>query len=207
MSYIIPTSQALDKTTPVRQHFPSSLININNNKIDGVLFVDFRKAFDVISHTLLKLSFYGMSSSKLAFLSSYLADRHQFVYAHSRRSTFLRLKHCVPQRSVLGPLLFSIIIYVIELPLFLHTLYELFADDTTIHTSSKDFKIVHGTLQNCFQSYPPAKKPLVTDNILKLCDKRRELKQKNNTTGGAKLYREANEQVKKKHEKSKGNMD
>ena len=42
-----------------------------------------------------------------------------------------------------------------------------------------------------------AKKPWVTDNILKLCDKRRELKQKKNTTEGAKLYKEANQQVKK----------
>ena len=54
----------------------------------------------------------------------------------------------------------------------------------------------------------PAKKPLVTDNILKLCDKPRELKQRKNPTEGAKLYREANHQVKKKrHEKSKGDID
>ena len=43
----------------------------------------------------------------------------------------------------------------------------------------------------------PAKKPWVTDTVLKLCDKRRELNQKKNTTEGAKLYREANQQVKK----------
>ena len=41
----------------------------------------------------------------------------------------------------------------------------------------------------------PAKKPWVTDNILKLCDKRRELKHKTNTTEGAKHCREANQQV------------
>ena len=37
----------------------------------------------------------------------------------------------------------------------------------------------------------------MTDNILKLCNKRSKLKQKKNTTEGAKLYREANQQVKK----------
>ena len=91
------------------------LHNINSNKFNGVLFVDFRKAFDVISHDLLlrKLSFYGVSSSMLEFLSSYLADRHQCVYAHNRRSTLLRLKHGVPQGSVLGPLLFSMIYHYI----------------------------------------------------------------------------------------------
>ena len=63
------------------------------------------------------------------------------------------------------------------------------------------------TANNILGKHRPAKKPWVTDNILKLCDKRRELKQKKNMTEGAKLYREANQQVKKRHEKSKGDMD
>ena len=63
------------------------------------------------------------------------------------------------------------------------------------------------TANNVLGKHRPPKKPWVTDNILKLCDKRRELKQKKNTTEGAKLYREANQQIKKRHEKSKGDMD
>ena len=51
--------------------------------------------------------------------------------------------------------------------------------------------------KNILGKQRPAKKPLVTDNMLKLCDKRREVKQSKNTTEGAKLYREANQQVKK----------
>ena len=39
--------------------------------------------------------------------------------------------------------------------------------------------------------------------MLKLYDKRREFKQKKNTTEGAKLYREANRQVKKGTRKAK----
>ena len=54
------------------------------------------------------------------------------------------------------------------------------------------------TTNNILGKHRPAKKPWVTDNILTLCDKRRELKQKKNTTEGTKLYREANQQVKKK---------
>ena len=63
------------------------------------------------------------------------------------------------------------------------------------------------TANNIHDKHWPAKKPWVTDNILKLCDKHRELKQKKNTTEGVKLYREANQQVKQRYEKSKGDMD
>ena len=63
------------------------------------------------------------------------------------------------------------------------------------------------TANNILGKHRPAMKPWVTDNILKLCDKRRELKQKKNTTEGAKLYREANQQAKNRHEESKGDMD
>ena len=62
------------------------------------------------------------------------------------------------------------------------------------------------TANNILCKRRPAKKLLVTDNILKLCDKRRERKQMKNTTGGAKLYRETNQHVKKRHEKNKGDM-
>ena len=44
------------------------------------------------------------------------------------------------------------------------------------------------TANKILGKHRPAKKPWVTDNILKLCDKRRELKQKKNTIKGAKFY-------------------
>ena len=59
------------------------------------------------------------------------------------------------------------------------------------------------TANSILGKHRPAKKPWVTDNILKLCDKRRELKQKKNTTEGEKLNREANQQVKKGARKAK----
>ena len=62
------------------------------------------------------------------------------------------------------------------------------------------------TANNILGKHRPAKKPCVTDNILKLCDKQRELKQKQITTEGAKLYREANQQVKKGTRKAKNTM-
>ena len=57
------------------------------------------------------------------------------------------------------------------------------------------YTAVTETANNILGKHRPAKKPWVTDSILKLCYKRRELKQKKNATEGAKLYREANQQV------------
>ena len=66
--------------------------------------------------------------------------------------------------------------------------------DTEIDALVYSFNtVVAETANDILGKHRPAKKPWVTDNILKLCDKRRELKQKKNTTEGAKLYREANQ--------------
>ena len=59
------------------------------------------------------------------------------------------------------------------------------------------------TANNILGKHRPAKKLWVTDSILKLYDKRRDLKQRKNTTEGAKLFRETNQQVKKCTRKAK----
>ena len=53
------------------------------------------------------------------------------------------------------------------------------------------------TAKNMIGKHWAAKKAWVTESILKLSVKRRELKQKKNTTEGAILYREVNQQIKK----------
>ena len=47
----------------------------------GAVFLDLRKAFDVVNHELLeaKLQMYGCSSSALLWFKSYLSDRRQCV--------------------------------------------------------------------------------------------------------------------------------
>ena len=77
--------------------------------------------------------------------------------------------------------------------------------DTEIDALINSFNTaVTETANNILGKHRPAKKPWVTDsNILKLCDKRRVLKQKKNTTEEAKLYREANQHVKKGTRKAK----
>ena len=53
------------------------------------------------------------------------------------------------------------------------------------------------TANNILGKHQPAKKPWVTDNILKLCDKRRELKKKKNMTEGANFIEKPTSKLKR----------
>jgi len=63
----------------------TALIRLTNqilkNMVNGLVFIDFRKAFDVTDHELLfkKLSIYGATPSSVAWLKSYLSERKQFI--------------------------------------------------------------------------------------------------------------------------------
>ena len=57
------------------------LKNMDNDEVTGRVFIDFRKAFDVIDHELLlkKLFIYRATPSSVAWLKSYLSERKQFI--------------------------------------------------------------------------------------------------------------------------------
>ena len=54
-------------------------VNIDNGLVNGVIFIDPKKAFDTIDRTILirKLRKYGIDSSSLKWFESYLCDRNQ----------------------------------------------------------------------------------------------------------------------------------
>ena len=113
------------------------LFNLDEDKLSGMVFVDFRKAFDVVDHQLLltKLRLYRASDSSLSCFESYLSGRQQFVSIDGQRSDSLLIKQGVPQGSVLGPVLF--LLFVNDLPLHLtDSTVDIYADDTTITTSA-----------------------------------------------------------------------
>jgi len=116
-----------------------SIFKINNLKVGGI-FCDLEKAFDSVNHDILlsKCEFYGFRGKTNALLQSYLSDRYQRVLINnssSNTTTFSewgKLRHSVPQGSILGPLFF--LIYIIDL---LHIISDplkliLFAEDTSI---------------------------------------------------------------------------
>uniref|UniRef100_A0A1X7TNB5 Reverse transcriptase domain-containing protein n=1 Tax=Amphimedon queenslandica TaxID=400682 RepID=A0A1X7TNB5_AMPQE len=101
------------------------------NSSTDVTYLDIRKAFDSISHSILlsKLSSVGFSGRLLEWFKCYLTSWQQCVVVHGTKFSMLPVLSGVPQGSILGPLLF--ILYIDDLPSALHKALPLmFADDT-----------------------------------------------------------------------------
>ena len=94
------------------------LFNLDNDRVSGMVLVDYRKAFDMIDHTLLleKLEVYGLSRDSLQWFTSYSKDRRQLVKLGDKQSSVAIVRHGIPQGSILGPLLF--IVFINDLPLY-----------------------------------------------------------------------------------------
>lgn len=95
------------------------------------VFVDLRKAFDTINHSLLlqKLECYGIRGVTQNWIRSYLNNRFQYVKINNTVSHFGKVTCGVPQGSVLGPKLF--ILYLNDICTVFNKLkFITFADDT-----------------------------------------------------------------------------
>ena len=89
------------------------LLDMGNGKMNSVIFLDIKKAFDSVNHDILlqKMKAYGISGPELEFFNSYLRNRVQYCNFNGCTSDFRKTSCGVPQGSILGPLLF-LIIYV-----------------------------------------------------------------------------------------------
>ena len=108
-------------------------INIDNGLLNGVLFIDLKKAFDTIDHEIIlrKLANYGVDPNALRFFASYLCNRSQKCTVNGALSSASKLTCGVPQGSILGLLFF--LIYINDLPNCLDiSRAKMFADDTNI---------------------------------------------------------------------------
>jgi hypothetical protein len=81
-------------------------INIDNGLVNGVVFIDLKKAFDTIDHQiiLLKLKNYGIDENNLTWFHSYLTDRIQKCWVNDQLSNSVPVTCGVAQGSSFGPL-------------------------------------------------------------------------------------------------------
>ena len=122
---------------------------IDEGKYTSAVFLDLTKAFDIVDHKILlsKLRHYGFQGKSFDFLCNYLSDRQQRVLFNGELSDWVTISIGVTQRSILGPLLFTL--YINNLPTVIkNSLLDLYADDAELHCSHPDFDVVECLLQS-----------------------------------------------------------
>ena len=131
---------ALSFTDTIRRHMDQGLLT-------GSVFIDLRKAFDTIDHTILlkKLKHYGVHDQEYLWFANYLSNRSQVVFMGNVASETCKVHFGVPQGSILGPLLF--VIFVNDLPQAIRRCKILtFADDTVMFFASKSVSEIEKVL-------------------------------------------------------------
>ena len=117
---------------------------LNNKGLIHAIFLDFKKAFDKVSHKKLcdKLATYGICGKTLEWIIDFLSNRTQRVLVGGKISDPVNVMSGVPQGTVLGPLLF--ICYVNDLPNTIKSKIRIYADDMLVYNCIN-------TIDDCIQ--------------------------------------------------------
>ena len=86
--------------------------SMNNGGAFGALMTGLSKAFDCLHHELLiaKLDAYGFIIKSVKLIQIYLSNRKQMVRVSNAYSSWREIFYRIPQRSILGLLVFNIFV-------------------------------------------------------------------------------------------------
>ena len=112
-------------------HFDNISRMLENGENVDVVYLDFAKAFDKVDFlvTLQKLKSLGITGKLGCWIQAFLTGRTQSVMVNGHKSLPKQVRSGVPQGSVLGPLLFLVLIGDIDKDVA-HSFVSSFADDT-----------------------------------------------------------------------------
>ena len=136
-------------------HFDYITQLLENNQNVDVVYLDFAKAFDKVDFmaTMKKLHSMGISGKLGQWIYSFLTNRKQAVLVNGVKGSFVEVESGVPQGSVLGPLLFLVLISDIDQEVAASYISS-FADDTRAAkgiTTVEDVDALQTDLQAIFK--------------------------------------------------------
>ena len=159
----------------------TALLKVQTDLLDALdrgstavlVLLDLSAAFDTLDHSILLQRLeksFGVTSSALDWLRSYLKGRHQCVAVQSATSTESPLAFGVPQGSVLGPKLYCMYTRAVGDIVRRHGLtHHIYADDTQAYIVIEPNTIWEDTatkIEACVMEI----KQWMSENLLKLND-------------------------------------
>lgn len=135
-------------------HYTKIYEYINSGKCVDVIYLDFARAFDKVDHKILlsKVKRLKIHGKMYSWLHNFLLNRKQKVVLAGSESTEKEVISGVPQGTVLGPILF--IMMINDMPeVIKNSTLKSFADDSKLIKeimNSGDFKLLNDDLRNVY---------------------------------------------------------
>ena len=146
-----PTRSCLSQ---LLSHYNNIILDLEQGKVTDVIYLDFAKAFDSVDIEILskELKIIGINGKAGLWLHNFLSGRKQQIIAENQISKPANVLSGVPQGTVLGPLMFLIMINSLS-DTELEAKITMFADDTRLSHGIKnkdDIKQLQADLDKVF---------------------------------------------------------